>query len=373
MRLVLTIALLGTSLQSGMFAQQPQSAPATAPPAQSAAVDPSFFGGLEWRPLGPPRGGRSTAVAGDAQNPLVFYFGASHGGVWKTTDAGLSWRNVSDGFFRTAPVGAIDVSLSNPSVIYVGTGEPITRQDITPGDGVYKSTDGGATWMHVGLKDTRHVAKIRIHPTNADIAYIAAVGDIFGTNPERGVYRTRDGGKTWQRILYKSERAGAVDLVMDPGNPNVLYASLNQMQKLPWDDLSGGPDSGLHKSTDGGDTWTEITRNPGLPTGVIGKIGLALSAPRPSRLWALIEAEDGALFRSDDAGATWQRINESRHSAGGPRPTCTSSPTRRIPRLCTSRRTTCSARGRREDVHGYPDAARRLTTRSGSIRRTHRG
>jgi photosystem II stability/assembly factor-like uncharacterized protein len=309
MRTVLTFALLVVALQSGMLAQRQPAAPAAS---AGAPVDPSLFNGLEWRPLGPPRGGRSTAVAGDAQNPLVFYFGASHGGVWKTTDAGISWRNVSDGFFRTAPVGAIDVSLSNPSTIYVGTGEPITRQDITPGDGVYKSTDAGATWTHVGLKETRHIAKVRIHPTNPDIVYLAAVGDIFGTNPERGVYRTKDGGKTWQRILYKSDRAGAVDLVMDLGNPNVLYASLDQLQKLPWDDLSGGPDSGLYKSIDGGDTWTDITRNPGLPRGVIGKIGLALSPPRPSRIWALIEAEDGALFRSDDAGATWQRINESR-------------------------------------------------------------
>ena len=276
------------------------------------AVDPQLLNNLEWRFIGPVRGGRTEAVVGDPRNPLVFYFGSAHGGVWKTTDAGTYWRNVSDGFFNTAPVGAIDVSRSNPAIVYVGTGESITRQDITPGDGVYKSVDGGLTWAHSGLEDTRHISKIRIHPTNPDIVYVAAVGDIFGSNPERGVYRTKDGGKTWQRVLYKSDRAGAVDLVMDSGNPSVLYASLDQLQRLPWDDVSGGPDSGLFKSTDGGDTWVDITRNPGLPSGVIGKIGLALSSSQPGRVWALVEAADGALFRSDDAGGTWQRINDRR-------------------------------------------------------------
>ena len=243
-------------------------------------VDPSFMAALEWRFVGPPRGGRSVAVVGDPNEPLVFYFGSTHGGVWKSDDAGTYWRNVSDRFFKTAPVGAIDVSLSNPAVVYVGMGEAIPRQSTTPGDGVYKSIDGGQTWAHVGLEETRHIAKVRIHPSNPDIVYVAAAGDIFGTNPERGVYRTRDGGKTWQQVLHKSERAGAYDLAMDPTNPNVLYASLNQFQRLPYDQISGGPDSGLYKSTDGGDTWTEITHNPGLPQGAVGKIGIALSPPR---------------------------------------------------------------------------------------------
>jgi photosystem II stability/assembly factor-like uncharacterized protein len=295
------------------------SGPATAsratgvsPAAERVTVDPAFLHALEWRSLGPFRGGRTVAVVGDSRDPLVFYFGSAHGGVWKTTDAGTYWRNVSDGFFKTAPVGAIDVSLSNPAVVYVGMGESLNRQDITPGDGVYKSTDGGRTWTNVGLAETRHIAKIRIHPTNPDIVYVAAAGDLFGSNPERGVYRTKDGGKTWQRVLYKSDRANALDLVIDPTNPSVLYASLDQLQRLPWDDVSGGPDSGLYKTTDGGDTWTDLTRNPGLPRGVIGKIGLALSPPRPNRIWALIEAEDGALFRSDDSGSTWERINDKR-------------------------------------------------------------
>lgn len=279
---------------------------------QLTGVEPSFLSALEWRFVGPPRGGRTVAVVGDPSDPLVFYFGSTHGGVWKTTDAGTYWRNVSDGFFKTSPVGAIDVSRSNPAVVYVGMGEAIPRQSISPGDGVYKSTDGGKTWVNVGLKETRHIAKIRIHPKNPDIVYVAAMGDVFGTNPERGVYRTKDGGKTWDRVLYKSERAVAFDLAMDPTNPNVLYASLDQFQRLPWDQMSGGPDSGLYKSTDGGDTWTNITHNPGLPKGDVGKIGIAVSPPRPSRVWAFVEAEDGALFRSDDSGKTWQRLNERR-------------------------------------------------------------
>lgn len=304
---VALIAVSGCSRQSGEGGVQ-----ATAHAAGYPSVNASFLAALEWRSLGPYRGGRVIAVAGDSQDPLVFYFGSAHGGVWKTTDAGTYWRNVSDGFFKTAPVGAIDVSLSNPAVVYVGMGESLTRQDLTPGDGVYKSTDGGRTWTNVGLRETRHISKIKIHPTNPNIVYVAAAGDVFGTNPERGVYRTKDGGKTWEKVLYKSERASALDLSMDPMNPNVLYASLNQLQRLQWDEISGGPDSGLYKTTDGGDTWTDITRNPGLPEGVVGKIGISISPARPSRVWALIEAEDGALFRSDDSGQTWQRINDTR-------------------------------------------------------------
>ncbi len=309
---LISAACLLVAAEWGYSRQSRASASGAAQAADYPSVDPSFLAALEWRSIGPHRGGRSIAVVADPQDPLVFYFGSTHGGVWKTTDAGTYWRNVSDGFFKTAPVGAIDVSLSNPAVVYVGMGESLMRQDLTPGDGVYKSTDGGRTWTHVGLRETRHIAKVRIHPTNPNIVYVAAAGDIFGTNPERGVYRTKDGGKTWEQVLYKSERASALDLSMDPTNPNVLYASLNQLQRLPWDQISGGPDSGLFKTTDGGDTWTDITRNPGLPQGVVGKIGIAVSPPRPSRVWAIIEAEDGALFRSDDSGQTWQRINERR-------------------------------------------------------------
>jgi hypothetical protein len=204
--------------------------------AQSPAVSPELFNALSWRFVGPVRGGRSVAVAGDSTNPRVFYFGSTHGGVWKTVDAGAYWRNVSDGYFKTAPVGAIDVSLSNPAVVYVGTGEALTRQDITPGDGVYKSTDGGATWTNVGLAATRHIAKIRIHPTNPDIVFVAAAGDMFGANPDRGVFRTKDGGKTWQRVLYKSDRASAVDLVIDrPPMPAGRSSMTSDAWALPAD------------------------------------------------------------------------------------------------------------------------------------------
>ncbi len=303
------------SILSGCRAAESGSAGSTATTKRvdfATNVDASYLTALDWRFVGPPRGGRAPAVVGDPQNPLVFYFGASHGGVWKTEDAGTYWRNVSDGFFNTAPVGAIDVSPSNPAVVYVGTGEACPRQDLTPGDGVYKSTDGGQTWTNVGLKETRHIAKIKVHPRNPDIVYVAAAGDVFGTNPERGVFRTKDGGKTWQRVLFKSDSASAVDFSMDPTNPNVMYAALDRLQRLPWDEISGGPDSGLYKSTDGGDTWTDITHNSGLPKGIVGRIVVSVSAARPSRVWALVEADDGALFRSDDSGQTWTRITERR-------------------------------------------------------------
>ena len=307
--LVAVAALLGLSLdaRTPTHSQAVRAADASST-SEAVGVPPSFLNALEWRSIGPFRGGRAPAVVGDPENPLVFYFGAAHGGVWKTNDGGQYWRNVSDGFFKVAPVGAIDVARSNPRIVYVGTGEPCARQHVTPGDGVYKSTDGGASWVNVGLRETRHIAEIEIDPTNPDIVYVAAVGDMFGTNPERGVFRTHDGGKTWQRVLYKSERAGAFDLTMDPNNPRVLFASLNQFQRLPWDEVSGGPDSGLYKTTDGGDTWVDITKNPGMPKGLIGKIGLSISPAWPRRVYAIIESVEGGVYRSDDGGATWQRV-----------------------------------------------------------------
>lgn len=216
------------------------------------SVDASFLSALEWRFVGPYRGGRVVAVAGHPDDPLIYYFGAAHGGVWKTTDAGRNWRNVSDGFFKFPAVGGLDVSLSDPEVIYAGTGEGLQRQFISPGDGVYKSTNGGETWTNVGLRETRHISRFRIHPTNPDIVYVAAMGDMFGPNPERGVYRTTDGGETWERILYRGETAGAVDLCIDPTNPKVIIAALNHHVTYPWDEESGGPSTGLFKSTDGG-------------------------------------------------------------------------------------------------------------------------
>ena len=268
----------------------------------------SLLGSLAFRCIGPHRGGRSVAVAGDPAAPMTFYFGACAGGVWKTTDGGTYWHNISDGFFGSAAIGAIAVSDADPNVIYVGTGETCIRNNVSHGDGVYKSTDGGRTWQHLGLRETRHIGKIRIHPHDPDTVYVAALGHAFGPNAERGVYRSRNGGQSWELVLHKSAQAGSHDISLDVRNPRILYAAIWQAQRSPHSLINGGPDSGLWKSTDGGDSWTDITRNPGLPTGVLGKIGVAVSAAQPERVWALVEAEAGALFRSDDGGAHWQRV-----------------------------------------------------------------
>jgi photosystem II stability/assembly factor-like uncharacterized protein len=275
-----------------------------------AGLQDSLLSSLEWRCIGPHRGGRSVAVAGDPSDRMTFYFGACAGGVWKTTDGGTYWRNVSDGFFGTAAVGAIAVSDADPNVLYVGTGDSCIRNNVSHGDGVYKSTDGGRTWRNVGLPHSRHIGRIRIHPTNPDVVYVAALGHAFGPNAERGVYRSQNGGTNWELVLHKSPQAGSHDISLDPHNPRILYAAIWQAQRYPHSLQSGGPDSGLWKSTDGGESWTDITRNPGLPTGVLGKIGVAVSPARPDRVWALIEADDGALFRSDDGGAHWERVCE---------------------------------------------------------------
>jgi photosystem II stability/assembly factor-like uncharacterized protein len=278
--------------------------------AQGSTGMPDLAGLLEWRLIGPHRGGRVVAVAGDPRDPMVFYFGACAGGVWKTTDGGTYWENVSDGFFKTAAVGAIAVADADPNVVYAGTGETCIRGNVSHGDGVYRSTDGGKTWANLGLADTRHIAKIRIHPHNPDLVYVAALGHAWGPNEERGLYRSRDGGATWAKVLFRSDRAGAIDLSMDPHNPRILYATFWEAQRTPYSLSSGGPGSSLYKSTDGGDTWTELTNKRGLPAGVKGKIGVAVSPAKPDRVWALVEAEDGALFRSDDGGETWQRLSE---------------------------------------------------------------
>ena len=273
---------------------------------------------LEWRCIGPFRGGRVVAVAGDPSDPHVFYFGACAGGVWKTSDGGTYWENISDGFFGTAAVGAIAVAESDPNVVYAGTGEACIRIDVSHGDGVYRSTDGGRTWRNMGLKDTRHIGRVRVHPEDPDLVYVAALGHAFGPNPERGVFRSKDGGETWEHVLFKSDRAGAVDISMDATNPRVLYATTWEVERDFWDIRSGGPGSGLHRSDDGGDTWPEISDNPGLPEGLKGRIGVAASPARPGRVWALIEAEDGGVFRSDDAGATWEMVNNSADVRGRP-------------------------------------------------------
>ena len=276
----------------------------------TGSVDPRLMESLRWRCIGPPRGGRVVAAAGDPCDPMVFYFGAVGGGVWKTTDGGTYWEPVSDDYFNTAAVGAVAVSDSDPNVVYAGTGEACIRGNVTHGDGVYRSTDAGKTWKHVGLEDTRHISRIRVHPADPDLVYVAALGHAFGPNEERGVFRSKDGGETWEKVLYKSEKAGAIDLSVDASNPRIMYAAVWEVLREPFTFTSGGPDSGLYKSTDGGDTWTDITCNQGLPEGTKGRIGVAASPARPGRVWALIEAEKRGLYRSEDGGETWEHVND---------------------------------------------------------------
>lgn len=282
------------------------------PEAKAASVDARLYKALQWRSIGPYRGGRSVAVAGHPRQPYTFYFGATGGGVWKTEDGGITWVNISDGTFKTGSVGAIAVAESDANVIYVGMGEACIRGNVSPGDGVYKSEDAGKTWKHVGLTDTQTISRVRVHPTNPDLVYVAAFGHAFGPHPERGVYRSKNGGSTWEKILFKDNKTGAIDLILDPSNPRIIYAALWEAYRNPWSLSSGGPGSGLYKSTDGGDTWTELTNNEGLPKGVKGRIGIAVSPAQPERLWAIIEAEDGGVFRSDNGGQTWRKMNDDR-------------------------------------------------------------
>ena len=285
----------------------------TAPaPVTTATVDPALFSGLRWRSIGPSRGGRSIAAAGTISRPFEYYFGATGGGLWKTTDGGVTWRSVSDRFFGTSSVGAVAIAESNPDVVFVGMGEVALRGNVIQGDGIYKTVDGGKTWTHMGLDQTMAIGRIRVHPSNPDIAYVAALGNPYGPNPERGIFKTIDGGKTWDKVLFRDDRTGAVDLTMDLKNPDVLYAGLWEVFRTPHSLSSGGPGSGLFKTTDGGRTWTELTRHPGLPKPIWGKVGVSVSAADPSRVYALIEAADGGVFLSDDAGASWRLVNDDR-------------------------------------------------------------
>ncbi|MEP6707292.1 MAG: glycosyl hydrolase [Pyrinomonadaceae bacterium] len=286
----------------------------TTPASQSAQKETDPLKALQWRAIGPFRGGRSTAVTGVASQPLVFYFGGTGGGVWKTTDGGINWEPVTDGsVFGTGSVGAIGLSDSDPNTVYVGMGESPIRGNVSHGDGVYKSTDAGKTWKRVGLEDTRQISRIRVHPKNPDIVYVAAQGHVWAANQQRGVFRSKDGGKTWEKVLFRSDKAGACDLIIDPTNPNNIYAGFWEVYRKPWTLESGGAGSGIFKSTDGGDTWSEITRNAGLPRGTIGIVGITVSPANPDRLWAIIEAEDGGVFRSDNGGKTWTKTNEQRN------------------------------------------------------------
>ncbi len=283
-------------------------APAAAAPAAAPAVSPGLFGALQWRGIGPYRGGRALAVAGIPGDASTFYFGAVAGGVWKTTDGGGTWRVLTDGT-PISSVGALAIAPSNHDIIYVGTGEAAPRGNMTYGDGVYKSSDGGKSWSHIGLRDTRQIGALIVDPGNPDIVLVAALGHAFGPNAERGVFRTTDGGKSWSKVLYKDENTGAIDVSFDPHDARIVYAALWQARRQPWNFSSGGPGSGLYRSTDGGISWKQLSGN-GLPGGILGRIHVSVSGADPKRVYAMIEAVEGGLYRSDDGGEHWQRIND---------------------------------------------------------------
>ena len=308
-RSALMVLLLACSLALSATAAEKKTA------AQSSSGDPtiadSALQAMEWRLVGPYRGGRSAAVTGIPQDRETYYFGGAGGGVWKTSDGGTSWVNVTDGSFGGS-IGAVAVSEWDPNVVYVGGGEKTVRGNVSHGDGMWKSTDGGKTWKHVGLADSRRIPRIRVHPKNPDLVYVAALGHLFGPSEERGIFRSADGGETWEKILYVSDEVGAVDLAMDPSNPRVLYASFWRVKRTPYSLESGGEGSGLWKSVDGGDNWTEITGNKGLPQGTIGISGITVSPTNNQNVYAIIEAEEGGVFRSRDGGETWTKTNDDR-------------------------------------------------------------
>ncbi|MCP3911365.1 MAG: glycosyl hydrolase [Actinomycetia bacterium] len=278
-----------------------------------STIDPKHLSQIRYRCIGPTRGGRVVAVAADPQNQSVYYFGACAGGVWKSDDAGQYWENISDGQMNTASVGALAVAPSDPNVVYAGMGEATIRIDVSHGDGVYKSTDAGATWKHMGLEESRHIGEIRVHPNDPDTVYVAALGHMSKDNPERGLYRSTDGGETWELVLFVSDGAGAVDVSLDPNNPRILFATVWQARRTFWSMDSGGPDCGLWRSRDGGDTWENISANHGLPDGTLGKIGVSVSPAQSGRVFALIEAEGRkrGLYRSDDTGETWEKVSSN--------------------------------------------------------------
>ncbi len=279
--------------------------------AVNAAPPQSSFDKLQWRSVGPFVGGRVVAVSGSPNNPNLFYMGSVDGGVWKSTDYGVHWANISDGKIPGGAdsIGAIAVAPSDPNVIYVGTGEGDPRGTMVTGEGVYRSTDGGKTWQYAGLRDTHTVTAIAIDPRDANVAYVSSLGHVFKDNPDRGVFKTTDGGKTWSKVLYVDAKTGGNDVVIDAKNPSTLYATMWQMYRTPWKLSSGGPGSGLYKSTDAGAHWTKLSGNPGFAKGTLGKMGVAVSPADPNVVYAIAQAHEGGVFRSADGGATWTRVN----------------------------------------------------------------
>ena len=275
--------------------------------ARPAAMDPAVFPDLRYRLIGPFRGGRVLAVAGVPGEPSHFYFGSVNGGVWETNDAGRTWQPIFDAQ-PIGSIGALALAPSNPRILYVGTGEADMRSDIAQGDGMYKSTDGGRTWAHIGLRDTQQIGRVLVHPHDPNLVYVAALGHPYGPNPERGVFRSRDGGRTWQKILFKDDDTGATDLAFEPGRPEVIYAALWQTRRPPWNIYppSSGPGSGVYKSIDGGDTWKPLAGH-GLPA-PHGRVGLAVAPSAPQRVYAMVDAREGGLYRSDDGGTSFARV-----------------------------------------------------------------
>ena len=277
---------------------------------KNVVYDAAFFQALRYRMIGPFRGGRVTAVAGVRGQKHTYYMGSTGGGVWKTTDGGERWRSISDGYFEAGSIGSVTVAESDPNVIYVGTGSSAIRGNVSAGVGMYKSTDAGKTWKHVGLREGGQIGDIQVHPTNPDVVYAAVLGHAFGPNDERGVFRSRDGGATWEKVHFVSDRTGCIDLSMDESNPDVLFAAMWTAERKPWTIISGSEESGLFKTTDGGDTWTKI--GGGLPGPLVGKIEVSISRARPNRIWALVEADEGGVYRSDNGGETWTYLNRER-------------------------------------------------------------
>jgi len=270
-----------------------------------------YYDATEWRHIGPFRGGRSCAVTGVSNHPLLYYFGSTGGGVWKTQDGGQSWSNISDGFFGGS-IGSIEVSKSDPNVIYVGGGEKTVRGNVSYGYGMWKTEDGGENWAQMGLKKSKHITRVRIDPNDHNIAYASVLGDLYKSSKERGVFKTVDGGKSWKKVLYANENAGAVDLIIDPNNPRILYATTWNVRRTPYSLSSGGEGSSLWKSMDQGETWTDIKENEGLPEGIWGISGITVSPINSNRLWSIIENEKGGVYRSDDGGETWKKMNDER-------------------------------------------------------------